>query len=39
MGWKEGSLNYPAQMCINRKGEIFVADTMNSRIQLFELVE
>ena len=39
MGWKEGSLNYPAQMCINNKGEIFVADTMNSRIQIFELVE
>jgi sugar lactone lactonase YvrE len=39
MGWKEGWLNYPAQMCINDKGEIFVADTMNSRIQVFELVE
>jgi len=39
MGWKEGSLNYPAQMCINKKGEIFVADTMNSRIEIFELVE
>ena len=39
MGWKEGWLNYPAQMCINDKGEIFVADTMNSRVQVFELVE
>ena len=39
MGWKEGSLNYPGQMCINKKGEIFVADTRNSRIQMFELVE
>ena len=39
MGWKEGWLNYPAQMCINDKGEIFVADTMNSRVQIFELVE
>jgi len=39
MGWKEGSLNYPAQMCIDNKGEIFVADTMNSRIQIFDLVE
>jgi hypothetical protein len=39
MGWKEGSLNYPTQMCINKKGEIFVADTRNSRIQMFELVE
>ena len=39
MGWKEGSLNYPTQMCINDKGEIFVADTRNSRVQVFELVE
>jgi len=39
MGWKEGSLNYPAQMCINKKGEIFVADTNNSRVQVFLMVE
>ena len=39
MGWKEGSLIYPTQMCINRKGKIFIADTRNSRVQLFELVE
>jgi sugar lactone lactonase YvrE len=39
MGWKEGWLNYPAQVCVNDKGEIFVADTMNSRVQVFELVE
>jgi len=39
MGWKEGSLNYPAQMCINRKGEVFVADTNNSRVQVFLMVE
>ncbi len=39
MGWKEGSLNYPAQMCINKKGEIFVADTNNSRVQIFRMVE
>jgi len=38
-GWKEGSLNYPAQMCINKKGEIFVADTNNSRVQIFLMVE
>jgi len=39
MGWKEGSLSYPAQMCINRKGEIFIADTNNSRVQIFLIVE
>ncbi len=39
MGWKEGSLNYPAQMCINNKREIFIADTRNHRIQIFAIVE
>jgi len=39
MGWKEGSLNYPAQMCINNKGEVFIADTRNHRIQIFAVVE
>lgn len=39
MGWKEGSLNYPAQMCINNNGEVFIADTNNSRVQIFEMVE
>jgi sugar lactone lactonase YvrE len=39
MGWKEGRLNYPSQMCINSKGEIFVVDTNNSRVQIFEMVE
>ena len=39
MGWKEASLNYPGQMCINKEGEVFVADTRNSRIQIFKLVE
>ena len=39
MGWKEGWLNYPAQVCVNDKGEIFIADTMNSRVQVFKLVE
>ncbi|UCG14195.1 MAG: NHL repeat-containing protein [Deltaproteobacteria bacterium] len=39
MGWKEGWLNYPAQICINDKGEIFVADTNNSRVQIFSVVE
>jgi hypothetical protein len=38
-GWKEGQLNYPAQICINTKGEIFVADTRNNRVQVFALIE
>lgn len=38
-GWKEGLLNYPSQMCINDRGEIFVADTNNSRVQVFVEIE
>lgn len=39
LGWKEGLLNYPSQMCINSKGEVFIADTSNSRIQIFTAFE
>jgi hypothetical protein len=38
-GWKEGLLDYPSQVCINSKGEIFIADTKNNRIQIFSLIE
>ena len=39
MGWKEGRLNYPSQLCINRRGEIFIADTLNNRIQIFSRID
>lgn len=39
MGWKEGRLNYPSQLCINRSGEIFIADTLNNRVQIFTIIE
>jgi len=39
MGWKEGLLNYPSQLCINDKEEIFIADTNNSRVQIFTIVK
>jgi len=39
MGWKEGLLNYPSQICLNASGEIFVADTNNSRVQIFSIIE
>jgi len=38
MGWKEGQLRYPCQLCINDKGEVFVADKENNRIQIFSTV-
>jgi hypothetical protein len=37
MGWDEGQLNHPSQMCINDKDEVFIADRDNSRIQVFRL--
>lgn len=39
MGWNEGLLYYPSQMCINEKGEVFIADRGNSRVQIFTLVK
>jgi hypothetical protein len=38
MGWNEGLLYYPSQMCINDKDEAFIADTGNSRVQVFSIV-
>jgi sugar lactone lactonase YvrE len=35
LGWNEGTLRYPAQMCIGPDGDLFVADRANSRIQMF----
>lgn len=35
MGWKEGLLRYPSQLCVNDKGELFIADRENNRIQEF----
>jgi DNA-binding beta-propeller fold protein YncE len=39
MGWNEGMLYYPSQMRINEKGEVFIADRGNSRVQIFTLVK
>jgi hypothetical protein len=38
MGWNEGLLYYPGQMAINEKGEVFIADRGNSRVQIFNLI-
>jgi NHL repeat len=39
MGWNEGLLYFPSQMCVNDKGEAFIADRDNSRVQIFSLVK
>jgi len=39
MGWNEGLLNFPSQVSMNEKGEVFIADRGNSRVQIFTLVK
>ncbi len=39
MGWNEGLLYYPSQMCLNEKGEVFIADRGNSRVQIFNVIK
>ncbi|GFO70430.1 hypothetical protein GMLC_40090 [Geomonas limicola] len=36
MGWRNGQLYYPQQMCINKNGDVVIADRGNSRVQIFE---
>ena len=38
MGWTDGLLYYPSQMCLNAKGQMFIADRGNSRVQVFSIV-
>jgi hypothetical protein len=38
MGWNEGLLYYPSQMCVNDRDEAFIADRGNSRVQVFSIV-
>jgi hypothetical protein len=38
MGWTEGLLYYPSQLCLNDRGEVFVADRGNNRLQVFSIV-
>jgi sugar lactone lactonase YvrE len=38
MGWNEGLLYYPSQMCVNDRGEAFIADRGNSRVQVFAIM-
>ena len=34
-GWKEGEVLYPSDICLNEKGEMFIADRGNNRVQMF----
>lgn len=39
MGWREGLLHYPTQMCINSNGDFFIADRDNNRIDIFSIIQ
>lgn len=38
LGWSEGLLYYPVQMCLSPTGEAFVADRGNNRIGVFSVI-
>jgi hypothetical protein len=35
MGWGNGLVYYPAQVCIGSAGEVAIADRYNNRVQVF----
>ena len=37
-GWNEGMLRYPSDLCVNGRGEAFIADRANSRVQVTTVV-
>ena len=37
MGWEEGQLYYPSDVCINDQDTIFIADRNNNRVQIFSV--
>lgn len=39
MGWEDGQLLYPSQICINPQGTLVIADRSNSRVQVFNILE
>jgi hypothetical protein len=39
LGWKDGGLYYPSQICVSQNGSIFIADRGNSRVQMFTVGE
>jgi DNA-binding beta-propeller fold protein YncE len=37
IGWSDGALYYPGQLCITPSGAVFVADRNNNRVQVFSM--
>ena len=39
MGWRDSQLRYPSGICISAKGDLFIADKGNNRVQQFTIME
>ena len=39
MGWGDGLVYYPAQLCVGADGELLLADRYNNRVQVFALAQ
>jgi DNA-binding beta-propeller fold protein YncE len=39
IGWNEGLVYYPAQLCIGEQGEAYLADRYNNRVQIFTMAK
>jgi hypothetical protein len=37
IGWNEGLVYYPSQLCLTETGEAFLADRANNRVQMFTI--
>ena len=37
LGWTDGLVYYPAQLCLSEAEELFLADRYNSRVQIFSM--
>lgn len=37
MGWADGALYYPGQLCVTAAGDVVIADRNNNRVQIFAL--
>jgi hypothetical protein len=39
LGWSEGMVYYPSQVCASSSGDLFVADRGNNRVQVFTVAQ
>ena len=39
LGWEDGQFYYPAQVCINDRNMLIIADRNNSRVQIFSILD